>query len=106
MAYISGVSREQIVLFPETIDDYITEDNPVRFIDAFVNKMDLKELGFIKAQPARTGRLGYEPRDLLKLYIYGYKNRITSSRRLEQECHRNMEISLILKPYQILEEIM
>lgn len=97
MAYISGISREQIVLFPETIDDYITEDNPVRFINAFVDKLDLKELGFIRTQPARTGRPGYEPRDLLKLYIYGYKNRITSSRRLEQECHRNMEIIWLLR---------
>lgn len=69
MSYIAGVSRDQVVLFPEAIDDYITEDNPVRFIDAFVNHMNLRELGFIKAEPAKTGRPGYEPKDLLKLYI-------------------------------------
>lgn len=97
MSYIKGVSREQIVLFPEAIDDYITKDNPVRFIDAFVEKMDLNELGFIKVRPAKTGRPGYEPKDLLKLYIYGYKNRITSSRRLEQETHRNMEVVWLLR---------
>jgi len=91
VSYITGVSRDQVVLFPEAIDDYITPNNPVRFIDAFVDNMDLLELGFTKAEPAQTGRPGYEPKDLLKLYIYGYKNRITSSRRLEQETRRNME---------------
>ncbi len=79
------------------MDDYITKENPVRFIDAFVDKMDFKALGFKKTQPAITGRPGYEPKDLLKLYIYGYKNRITSSRRLEQETHRNMEIIWLLR---------
>jgi transposase len=97
VSYIAGVSRDQVVLFPEAIDDYITPDNPVRFIDAFVDNMDLRELGFTKAQPAKTGRPGYEPKDLLKLYIYGYKNRITSSRRLEQETHRNMEVIWLLR---------
>ena len=97
MSYIAGVSRDQVVLFPEAIDDYITEDNPVRFIDAFVNHMNLRELGFIKAEPAKTSRPGYEPKDLLKLYIYGYKSQITSSRRLEQETHRNMEVIWLLR---------
>ncbi|MGB3941269.1 MAG: hypothetical protein WBK96_07240 [Candidatus Manganitrophaceae bacterium] len=71
------------MLFPEAIDDYITQDNPVRFIDAFVERTNLRELGFIKTEHAKTGRPGYEPKDLLKLYIYGYKNRITSSRRID-----------------------
>lgn len=97
VSYIAGVSRDQVVLFPEAIDDYITEDNPVRFIDAFVEHMDLRKLGFTKAEPAQTGRPAYEPKDLLKLYIYGYKNRITSSRRLEQETHRNMEVVWLLR---------
>jgi len=97
MSYIEGISRDQNVLFPEAIDDYITKENPVRFIDAFVDKMDLNELGFTKVLPAKTGRPGYEPKDLLKLYIYGYKNRITSSRRLEQETHRNMEVMWLLR---------
>ena len=97
MSYIAGTDRNQIVLFPDVMDDYITPDNPVRFIDAFVDRMNLYELGFAKAEPARTGRPGYEPKDLLKLYIYGYKNRITSSRRLEQETHRNMEVIWLLR---------
>ena len=97
MAYIESVSREQILLFPESIDDYLTEDNPVRFIDAFVDNLNLMELGFDKATPADTGRPAYNPQDLLKLYIYGYKNRITSSRRLESETHRNMEVIWLLK---------
>lgn len=97
MSYIEGISRDQIILFPEVINDYITKENPVRFIDAFVDKMDLKELGFTKVWPAQTGRPGYKPKDLLKLYIYGYKNRITSSRRLEQETHRNMEVIWLLR---------
>jgi transposase len=97
MGYIAGENRNQVVLFPEAIDDYITQDNPVRFIDAFVDKMDLKELGFTKATPAPTGRPGYEPKDLLKLYIYGYKNKIRSSRCLEQETHRNVEVIWLLR---------
>jgi len=94
--YISGVSRDQIVLFPEAIDDYITEENPVRFIDAFVEKINLVKQGFTKSIPSKTGRPAYAPKALLKLYIYGYKNRITSSRRLEQETHRNMEVIWLL----------
>ncbi len=97
MSYIAGVSRDQVVLFPDAIDDYLTEENPVRFIDAFVEHMGLRKLGFTKAEPAKTGRPGYEPKDLLKLYIYGYKNRVTSSRRLEQETHRNMEVIWLLR---------
>jgi transposase len=80
MTYISGLSRNQTLLFPETLEDYITEDNPVRFIDAFVNGLDLKELGFKNIIPKKTGRPPYNPSDLLSLYIYGYLNRIRSSR--------------------------
>jgi transposase len=72
MGYISGVGRSQQVLFPEAIDDYITADNPVRFLDAFVESLDLAALGFGRTTPASTGRPGYAPADLLKLYLYGY----------------------------------
>ncbi len=97
MSYISGVSRDQIVLFPEAMDDYISPENPVRFIDAFVEKINLSKQGFKKSIPAKTGRPAYNPKALLKLYIYGYKNRITSSRRLEMETHRNMEVIWLLR---------
>ena len=70
MNYIKGVSREQKILFPDVVDDFITEDNPVRFIDAFVDRLNLDELGFQKSQLASTGRPPYHPGDLLKLYIY------------------------------------
>ena len=85
MDYIRGTSRNLVVLFPETVEDYITEDNPVRFIDAFVSSLDLSELGFLRAQPAETGRPAYDPGDLLRLYLYGYLNRVRSSRMLERE---------------------
>jgi transposase len=97
MEHITGTSREQITLFPEAIEDYITDDNPVRFIDAFVDKLDLATLGFQKAQVADTGRPPYAPGDLLKLYLYGYLNRVRSSRRLERETERNVEIMWLLK---------
>lgn len=97
MAYIEGSSRNQVLLFPDSIDEYVTEDNPIRFVDAFVENLDMNELGFQKAEPAETGRPGYSPKDLLKLYIYGYKNRITSSRNLEKETNRNMEVIWLVK---------
>ena len=90
--YIEGKSREQMVLMPESLDDFIGEDNPVRVIDLFVDELDLPGLGFSCAQPAVTGRPGYHPGLLLKLYIYGYLNRIQSSRRLEREAQRNVEV--------------
>jgi len=96
MSYIRGTDRSEILLFPEAIDDYITEDNPVRFIDAFVLSLDLVALGFTRATPATTGRPAYDPADLLKLYIYGYLNRIRSSRMLEQETQRNVEVMWLL----------
>jgi len=96
MDYIRGTNRNQITLFPESIEDYITEDNPVRFIDAFVGKLDLSELGFNRAQPAETGRPAYDPGDLLRLYLYGYLNRVRSSRLLERETKVNIEVMWLL----------
>jgi transposase len=90
--FIESEDRNQTTLLPECLDDYIAEDNPVRAIDAFVEELDLKQLGFADADPAVTGRPGYHPAVLLKIYIYGYLNRITSSRRLEREAQRNVEL--------------
>ena len=90
--YIEGQERTQSVLFPERLDDWIDEDNPVRAVDVFVDQLDLVGLGFERAQPAETGRPGYHPATLLKLYVYGYLNRIQSSRRLEREAQRNVEL--------------
>ena len=90
--YISGESRDQITLLPDCLDDYIDEDNPVRVIDLFVDELNLAGLGFDGATPAETGRPGYHPSLLLKIYIYGYLNRIQSSRRLEREAQRNIEL--------------
>ncbi|OVE76507.1 hypothetical protein BVX98_05875 [bacterium F11] len=95
MDFIQGTSREQILLLPESIDDFITEDNPVRFIEAFVDSLPLKKLGF-KSLP-NTGRPPYRPADLLKLYLYGYTNAIRFSRRLEREANRNLELIWLLK---------
>ena len=97
MAHISGFERDQLLLLPEAVDDYVGTDNPVRFIDAFVDGLDLVEAGFGRVQPKATGRPGYAPGDLLKLYIYGYLNRVRSSRRLEAECHRNIEVIWLLR---------
>jgi transposase len=90
--FIEGEERSQAVLFPESLDEWITDDNPVRGVDAFVEELDLFELGFGRAEPAETGRPGYHPATLLKIYIYGYLNRIQSSRRLEREAQRNVEL--------------
>lgn len=96
MDYIRGVSRNQVILFPETVEDYITEDNPVRFIEAFVSSLDLAELGFGRAQPAETGRPAYDPGDLLRLYLYGYLHRVRSSRMLEREAKVNLEVMWLM----------
>src|SRR4029079_11416660 len=90
--YVEGEDRSQSTLFPERLDDYIAEDNPVRVIDVFVDELDLGGLGFDGMQPAETGRPAYHPAMLLKIYIYGYLNRIQSSRRLERETQRNVEL--------------
>src|SRR3954463_15798812 len=95
MAHIPGHDRSQLLLLPEAIDDYIDADNPVRFIEAFVAGLDLAALGFVGTVPKATGCPGYAPADLLKLYIYGYLNRVRSSRRLEAETHRNIGICCI-----------
>jgi transposase len=97
MAHIPGHDRSQLLLLPEAIDDYVAADNPVRFIEAFVDGLDLAALGFIGTVPKATGRPGYAPADLLKLYIYGYLNRTRSSRRLEAETHRNIEVIWLLR---------
>jgi transposase len=90
--FITGENRSQSTLFPESLDEYIAEDNAIRVVDAFVNKLDFRDLGFRRAQPSATGRPGYQPATLLKIYVYGYLNRIQSSRRLERESHRNVEL--------------
>jgi transposase len=90
--FVQGVDRDQVTLFPARLDEYVAEDNPVRAVDAFVDGLDLDGLGFIQVQPLDIGRPGYHPRMMLKLYIYGYLNRVPSSRRLERECQRNIEV--------------
>ena len=89
--FIEGLDRSQTTLLPDCIDDYVDEDNPVRAIDAFVDMLDLAALGFDMA-PEATGRPGYHPATMLKLYLYGYLNEVQSSRRLERECARNLEL--------------
>src|SRR3979409_1341466 len=90
--FIEGEDRSQSTLFPEHLDDYIAEDNPVRVIDVFVDELDLSELGFEGMAPEVTGRPAYHPASLLKIYIYGYLNRIQSSRRLEGGGQRQAEL--------------
>src|SRR6476660_8947945 len=90
--FVSGVDRGQSTLLPECLDDFIDESNPVRVIDAFVDALALGELGFDGVAPEATGRPSYHPAMLLKLYIYGYLNRVQSSRRLEREALRNVEV--------------
>ena len=90
--FIEGDDRQQVMLMPEVLDDYVGEDNSVRAIDLFVDELNLVELGFKDAVPATTGRPGYHPAVLLKIYIYGYLNKIQSSRRLERETQRNVEL--------------
>ena len=97
MGHISGEDRSQLLLLPDAVDDYVGPDNPVRFIDAFVDSLDLEETGFQRVRPNDKGRPGYDPADLLKLYIYGYLNRVRSSRRLEVETHRNLEVIWLLR---------
>ena len=92
MNHVTGLERSQTLLFPERLEDYVTAENPVRFLDAFVAKQDLAALGFARARCADTGRPPYDPAMLLKLYLYGYLYRLRSSRRLEAECQRNVEL--------------
>src|ERR1700739_678954 len=90
--FVEGEDRRQAVLLPEYLDDYVTDDNPVRVVDVFVDELDLHDLGFDGTTPAATGRPSYHPSVLLKIYIYGYLNQIASSRRLEREAQRNVEL--------------
>jgi len=96
MAYIQGQSRSQTSLFPVSLEELIPEDHLVRVIDLYVAKLDLVRLGFDKALPKSTGRPSYDPADQLKLYLYGYFQRIRSSRRLEAECQRNVEVMWLI----------
>src|SRR5262245_8909915 len=90
--FVEGIDRSQSSLFPAELQDYVAEDNPVRAVDAFVDGLDLGKLGFGRVIPLEKGRPCYHPATLLKIYIYGYLNRVPSSRRLERECQRNIEL--------------
>ncbi|MGA7949792.1 MAG: transposase, partial [Thiobacillaceae bacterium] len=90
--FVQGESRTQSTLLPESLDDYVSDTNPVRVVDVFVDELDLGRLGFEGVDPAETGRPSYHPAVLLKIYIYGYLNRLQSSRRLEREAQRNVEL--------------
>ena len=90
--FIEGEDRNQVTMLPECLEDYVDQDNPVRVVDVFVDQLDLRGLGFASVEPAETGRPSYHPAVLLKIYIYGYLNRIQSSRRLEREAQRNLEL--------------
>src|SRR5438034_7586646 len=96
MAYIRGDAREQLTMFPVTLDELIPEEHVCRVVEACVSRLDMSKLGFVRSEPAETGRPGYDPRDLLKLYLYGYLWQIRSSRRLETECQRNVEVMWLL----------
>ncbi len=97
MKYIKGQDKSQMNLFPNYIEDYVREDNPVRVIEAFVESLDLTVAGFIRTIPKETGRPSYYPKDLLKLYVYGYFNKIRSSQKLMAECTRNVELFYLLR---------
>jgi transposase len=97
MNHRSGLDRSQTLLFPESLEDYVAADNPVRFLDAFVTSLDLHALGFAKARCADTGRPPYDPAALLKLYLYGYLHRVRSSRMLQAECQRNVEVIWLIR---------
>jgi transposase len=95
--FVPSTHRHQQILLPDILDDYVSEENPVRFIDAFVDELDLANMGFVHADPNPMGRPPYNPADLLKLYLYGYLNRVRSSRRLERECQRNLEVIWLMR---------
>src|SRR5690242_1583567 len=96
MGYIQGEARGQVTLFPVTLDEFIPPNHVCQVIEAFVDRLDAAALGFVRAEPAGTGRPGYDPRDLLKLYLYGYLQQVRSSRKLEMECKRNVEVTWLL----------
>ena len=95
--HVTGHYRKQSVLFPNILDDYVDKENPARFIDAFIDRLNLEKLGFKHSVLADTGRLSYNPSDLLKLHIYGYLNQVRSTRKLKKECHRNVEVMWLMK---------
>jgi transposase len=95
--HIEGLNRNQTFLLPETLEQYVNQDNPARFIDAFTEHLNLQNMGFTHSTPTQTGRPPYNPKDLLKLYIYGYLNQVRTSRKLERECHRNLEVLWLTK---------
>ena len=95
--FVEGQDRAQVSLLPECLDDWVDESNPVRAVDAFVDALDLEKLDFDGVAPESTGRPSYHPTALLKLYIYGYLNRIQSSRRLEREARRNLEVIWLIQ---------
>jgi transposase len=97
MGFVQGEGRTQGSLFPVTLEELIPNDHVCRVMDAFVERMDMAELGFERAEAAETGGPGYDPRDLLKLYLYGYLQQIRCSRRLEAECRRNVELMWLLR---------
>ena len=97
MGYVEGADRNQILLLPESVEEYISAENPVRVIDAYVDSLDLREMNFSKSETKSTGRPPYSPHDLLKLYVYGYMNKVRSSRRLEAETKRNLEVIWLMK---------
>jgi transposase len=97
MAYIRGSERRQNVLFPSSLDDYVGEDNPARVIAAFIDALDFQELGFVRGEAAETGRPGYDPRLLMGLFIWGHMNRVRTSRKLERECGRNVEVMWLME---------
>jgi transposase len=96
MSFIQGEARNQGTMFPVMLDELLPEDHVCRVIEAFVKRLDMSGLGFVRAEPAETGRPGYDPRDLLKLYLYGYLQQMRASRRLEAECQRNVEVMWLL----------
>ena len=96
-SYVEGLSRSQTFLLPKTIEEYVTQDNPIRFIDAYVNTLNMEKLGFTHSTPKDLGRPSYNPKDLCKLYLYGGLNHIRSSRKLERECKTNLEAMWLLK---------
>ena len=96
-SYIKGFDRSQTLLLPEVLDKYVAEENEARFIDAFVDSLNLDELGFTHSQLNEEGRPPYDPADMLKLFIWGYLNQTRSSRKLERECHRNLEVIWLMK---------
>src|SRR5262249_55211929 len=97
MGFITGSERTQGALFPASLEEFIPKEHFCRVIDAFVDGLDMQALGFARSEAADTGRPGYDPQDLLKLYLYGYLQQIRSSRRLENECRRNVELMWLLR---------